>query len=137
MALSYRRTAWCVVALSLVAVGFAYTSDGGQTWADVTPTGARPMLATPDASEMLDAVDGERAYFVVTASTSLVLFATDDAGRTSGDRRRRDGKEPGAGLPDHGSRACRSGWRGAELLELAGAGLCPWRSRSPTSALAP
>jgi len=66
------------------------TSDGGHTWMDVTPAGARSMLATSNASELLDAVDGERAYFVVTESTAesasavntTVLFATSDAGRT-------------------------------------------------------
>lgn len=66
------------------------TSDGGRSWADVTPAGARQMLSTSDASEVLDAVDGERTYFVVTASTTdsapavstTVLFATGDAGRT-------------------------------------------------------
>lgn len=66
------------------------TSDGGHTWMDVTPAGARSMLATSNASELLDAVDGERAYFVVIESTgesasavnTTVLFATSDAGRT-------------------------------------------------------
>ena len=66
------------------------TSDDGQTWTDITPAGARPMLATSNASEVLDAVDGERAYFAVTASAeegisavnTTVLFATGDGGRT-------------------------------------------------------
>ena len=66
------------------------TSDGARTWMDVTPAGARSMLSTSNASEMLDAVDGARAYFVVTESTAqsasavntTVLFATSDAGRT-------------------------------------------------------
>ena len=68
----------------------AWTSDAGRTWRDVTPAGARPMLATSNASELLDAVDGERAYFVATESTAesasavntTVLFATSDAGHT-------------------------------------------------------
>jgi hypothetical protein len=62
------------------------TSDGGQTWADVMPAGARPMLATSSASEVLDAVDGERAYFAVTASSAMgrnpvQVYRTSDGGR--------------------------------------------------------
>lgn len=66
------------------------TSDGGHTWMDVTPADARSMLAASNASELLDAVNGERSYFVVTESTAqsasavntTVLFATSDGGRT-------------------------------------------------------
>jgi len=66
------------------------TSDAGRTWTDVTPAGARPMLSTSNASQVLEAVAGQRAYFAVTASTgesssavnTTVLFTTDDSGRT-------------------------------------------------------
>lgn len=68
----------------------ARTIDGARTWTDVTPAAARPLLATPNAAEVLDAVSGERAYLAVTGSaqesasavnTTLVL-RTDDGGRT-------------------------------------------------------
>ena len=47
----------------------ARTTDGGRSWTDVTPAAARPMLATPDAEQVLDPVGGERAYLAVTAAT--------------------------------------------------------------------
>ena len=68
----------------------ARTTDGARTWADVTPAAARPLLATPNASEVLDAVNGDRAYLAVTgpaqesvtAVSTTVLFGTADGGRT-------------------------------------------------------
>jgi photosystem II stability/assembly factor-like uncharacterized protein len=68
----------------------ARTADGGRSWTDVTPAGARPMLATPDAEQVLDSVSGERAYLAVTGATqqsnsavnTTMVFATTDGGRT-------------------------------------------------------
>ena len=68
----------------------ARTTDGARTWADVTPAAARPLLATPNAGEVLDAVNGDRAYLAVTGSAresatavgTTVLFGTADGGRT-------------------------------------------------------
>ena len=68
----------------------ARTIDGARTWTDVTPAAARPLLATPNASEVLDAVNGDRAYLAVTgpaqesvtAVSTTVLFGTADGGRT-------------------------------------------------------
>ena len=67
----------------------ARTSDGGRTWADVTPPAARAMLATPDAAPVLDVADPEHAYLAVSAATTDVtasrnptaVFATADGGR--------------------------------------------------------
>jgi photosystem II stability/assembly factor-like uncharacterized protein len=68
----------------------ARTTDGARTWTDVTPVAARPLLATPNAGEVLDAVDGQHAYLAVTGSaqesasavnTTLVL-RTGNGGRT-------------------------------------------------------
>jgi photosystem II stability/assembly factor-like uncharacterized protein len=66
------------------------TTDGGRSWTDVTPAAARPMLATPDAEQVLDPVGGERAYLAVTSATqessstvnTTMVFATADGGRT-------------------------------------------------------
>jgi photosystem II stability/assembly factor-like uncharacterized protein len=75
---------------SIPFVLLARTTDGGRSWTDVTPTGARPMLATPDAEQVLDPVSGERAYLAVTGATqesnsavnTTMVFATTDGGRT-------------------------------------------------------
>ncbi len=68
----------------------ARTSDGGRTWADVTPTAARAMLATKFASAALDVTDAAHAYLAVSAVTQgenaaddpTAVFATADGGRT-------------------------------------------------------
>jgi photosystem II stability/assembly factor-like uncharacterized protein len=67
------------------------TADSARTWADVTPSAARPMLATTFGSQALDPVDSEHAYLAVTAATqdtsnsvvnTTAVFATVDGGRT-------------------------------------------------------
>lgn len=72
------------------------TSDGGHTWADVTPAAARAMLATPDAAQVLDVTDAAQAYLAVSAvagdtagtqdtggaDAAAAVFATADGGRT-------------------------------------------------------
>jgi photosystem II stability/assembly factor-like uncharacterized protein len=64
------------------------TSDSARTWTDVTPAAARPMLSTANASQVLDAIGADRAYFAVTVSprengsATTRVFATDDGGRT-------------------------------------------------------
>jgi photosystem II stability/assembly factor-like uncharacterized protein len=68
----------------------ARTTDGGRTWADVTPAAGLPMLATPYAEQVLDPVNAEDAYLAVTGATEesnnsvnpTVVFATTDGGRT-------------------------------------------------------
>ena len=68
----------------------ARTVDGARTWTDATPVAARRLLATPNAAEVLDAVNGERAYLAVTGSAqesasavnTTEVFSTDDGGRT-------------------------------------------------------
>jgi photosystem II stability/assembly factor-like uncharacterized protein len=68
----------------------ARTVDGARTWTDLTPPAARPLLATPNAAEVLDAVSGERAYLAVTGSAqesasavnTTLVFSTGDGGRT-------------------------------------------------------
>jgi photosystem II stability/assembly factor-like uncharacterized protein len=64
------------------------TTDGGRSWADITPAAARPMLSTNYANQVLDAVDADRAYLAVTFSAreygpaTTRVFATGDGGRT-------------------------------------------------------
>jgi hypothetical protein len=67
----------------------ARTTDGARTWTDVTPRAARALLATPDATIVLHALDGERAWLAVTAATTdsssphlTVVSGTSDGGRT-------------------------------------------------------
>ena len=68
----------------------ARTTNGARMWTDVTPAAARPLLATPNAGEVLDAVDGQHAYLAVTGSaqesvsagSTTLVFSTDDGGRT-------------------------------------------------------
>jgi photosystem II stability/assembly factor-like uncharacterized protein len=68
----------------------ARTTDGGRSWTDVTPAAARPMLATPDATQVLDPVGGDRGYLAVTGATeesdnavnTTTVFVTTDGGRT-------------------------------------------------------
>jgi photosystem II stability/assembly factor-like uncharacterized protein len=68
----------------------ARTTDGARTWTDVTPVAARPLLATPNAGEVLDAVDGQHAYLAVTGSAqesasavnTTLVFSTGNGGRT-------------------------------------------------------
>ena len=57
---------------------------------DVTPAAARPLLATPNAGEVLDAVDGQHAYLAVAGSAresasavnTTLVFSTGNGGRT-------------------------------------------------------
>jgi photosystem II stability/assembly factor-like uncharacterized protein len=64
------------------------TTDGAGTWTDVTPAAAVGLLATANASQVLDAVGLESAYLAVTVSSSesgpgtTRVFATSDGGRT-------------------------------------------------------
>jgi len=67
----------------------ARTTNGGRTWADVTPRTARPLLDTQYATVVLDPLSGERVYLAVTAATTdsnavhvTEVFATSDGGRT-------------------------------------------------------
>jgi photosystem II stability/assembly factor-like uncharacterized protein len=63
------------------------TTDAARTWSDATPAAARPMLSTPNAAQVLDAVDADRAYLAVTVSSrefglaTSRVFATSDGGR--------------------------------------------------------
>ena len=87
---------------SIPFILLARTTDGGRSWTDVTPRAARPMLATPDAEQVLDPVGGERAYLAVTGATqqsnsavnTTMVFATTDGGRTWTETRRRCGPNP-------------------------------------------
>jgi hypothetical protein len=67
----------------------ARTTDGVRAWTDVTPRAARALLATPDATVVLQALDGDRAWLAVTASTAdgssphlTVVSGTSDGGWT-------------------------------------------------------
>ena len=67
----------------------ARTTDGARTWTSVTPPAIRALLATPGATVVLQAFDGERAWLAVTAAatdgspTHLTdVFATVNGGRT-------------------------------------------------------
>jgi photosystem II stability/assembly factor-like uncharacterized protein len=67
----------------------ARTVDGARTWTSVTPPAIRALLATPGATVVLQAFDGERAWLAVTAAatdgspTHLTdVFATVNGGRT-------------------------------------------------------
>ena len=68
----------------------ARTTDGGRTWTDVTPSGARALLSRPDATEVFDVAGAERAYLAISTSTqqsaaapsTTMLFMTSDGGRT-------------------------------------------------------
>lgn len=72
------------------SLSLARTTDGARTWSAVTPGAAKPMLATSNAAQALDPVDGGHAYLAVTESTSpsltavntTVVFATTDGGQT-------------------------------------------------------
>jgi photosystem II stability/assembly factor-like uncharacterized protein len=67
----------------------ARTTDGGRTWTGVTPASGLPLLATPDAEQVVDPVNGEDAYLAVTGAAeenndsvnTTVVFATTDGGR--------------------------------------------------------
>jgi photosystem II stability/assembly factor-like uncharacterized protein len=66
----------------------ARTTDGARTWTSVTPPAARAPLATPGATAVLRALDGEHAWLAVTAATTdsspvhlTEVFTTSDGGR--------------------------------------------------------
>jgi hypothetical protein len=75
---------------SSAALLLARTTDGDRRWTDVAHAAARPMLATPDATQVLDPVSGDRAYLAVTGATqesnssvnTTMVFASTDGGRT-------------------------------------------------------
>jgi photosystem II stability/assembly factor-like uncharacterized protein len=68
----------------------ARTTDDGRTWTDVTPAAGLALLATPDATQVIDPVNGEDAYLAVTGATeesstavnTTVVFATTNGGRS-------------------------------------------------------
>ena len=66
----------------------ARTADGARTWTSVTPPAARGLLATPDATVVLQALDGERAWLAVTAATtdSSPVHLTEVLGTVNGGR---------------------------------------------------
>ena len=85
-ALRWTVSPWSTQAGYLVP---ARTTDGARTWTDVTPRAAVALLATPDATVVLDAPGGNRAYLAVTPATTqnspplpTVVFGTGDGGRT-------------------------------------------------------
>jgi photosystem II stability/assembly factor-like uncharacterized protein len=85
-ALRWTVSPWSAQAGYLVP---ARTTDGARTWTDVTPRAAVALLATPDATVVLDALGENRAYLAVTPATTqnspplpTVVFGTGDGGRT-------------------------------------------------------
>ena len=58
------------------------TTDGGHTWAAVTPAQARPLLGQDQTNVILQPLSANRAWLAVTGRGGPVTFGTADGGRS-------------------------------------------------------